>query len=447
MDILKYLLLLLLLLLSTVSDLFGKDLQEIFALALKNDPQLQAAAATRDAVRESRPQARSQLLPNLSLQGSTAHVDRNIKDATTRIDTSTGNIGEGGSTVSNLSLSLLQPVYRRDLWIQLQQADRQIRQAEAEYAAEEQGLIFRVAEAYFNTLSAQDELEFVKAESTAFARQLDQSQQRFDVGLIAITDVYEAQAAYDQSKADLIGAENALANAWEALYEIILEQVDSLSTLAAEIPLIKPQPENINSWNETAQKQNLTLMAAIQSTEIARENIEAQRSGHYPTLDIVGSYGLDRNSGTDNSDVDTGTIGVELNLPIYLGGGVSSRVRQAADEYRAAQQNLDQQRRAVQRQVKDAYRGVVDRISAVKALKASTISAQSALEATEAGVEVGTRTTVDALNAQRDLSRARSNYSQVRYNYILNGLTLKQAAGSLSEDDLIQINQFLEKKP
>lgn len=442
LDKLKYLLLLLLWL--TGSELFGENLLEVYELAVTNDPQLKAAASTRDAVLESRPQARARLLPNISLDGSVTHLHRDIRD-TEITGTSTGNIGEGVSNLYTISLNLLQPVYRRDLWIQLQQADRQILQAEAEYAAEEQDLILRAAQAYFDILSAQDELEFVKAESAAFARQLDQSQQRFDVGLIAITDVYESQAAFDQSKADLIGAENALANAWEALYEIILEQVESLSTLAAEIPLDKPQPENINSWDETAQIQNLTLMAAIQSTNIARENIEEQRSGHYPTLDIVGAYSIDRNNKTKNSDVNTASIGLQLNLPIYLGGGVSASVRQAVSEYEAAQENLDRQRRAVKRQVKDAYRGVVDRISAVKALKASTISTQSALDATQAGLEVGTRTTVDVLNAQRDVFRARSNYSQVRYQYILNGLTLKQAAGSLSVDDLVQINQWLEQ--
>jgi outer membrane protein len=339
---------------------------------------------------------------------------------------------------------LSQSVYRKEYGIQLDQADKQIAQAEVTYAAEEQDLILRVAQAYFNVLSAQDMLEFAKAENAAIARQLDQSKQRFEVGLIAITDVHEAQAAFDQSRADLIQAENVLDNAWEAQQEIILQSVNQLAPLTADLPLNPPNPQNPEQWAETAQTQNLGLQATQFGVEIARMNIDVQDSGDSPTLDIVGSHALNLSSSATGSDAQTTTVGLQLNVPLYTGGAVNSRTRQARYDYEATQQNLDKQRRSVNRTVRDAYRGVMSSISTVEALKASTISAQSALEATEAGFEVGTRTMVDVLNAQRDLFRARSNYSKVRYDFILSGLQLKQATGTLTKEDLMQVNSWLQ---
>ena len=424
-----------------VSGAQAEDLLEIYQLALQNDAQLRAAMANRDSALEALPQAKAQLLPSVSLSSDAnlVRTDVNSSSSSSALTDNPNNYATAG-----LSLNLTQSIYRKAYNVQLDQADRQIAQAEVTFAAEEQNLIIRVAQAYFNVLSAEDSLEFARAENAAIARQLDQAKQRFEVGLIAITDVHEAQAAFDQSRADLIQAENALDNAREAQQEIIMQVVDDLAPLAAELPLNPPQPQNPEQWAETAQTQNLSLQAANYGVDIARLNIDLQDSGDSPTLDLVGSHSLDVSNNENGTDLHTTVIGLQLNLPLYTGGAVTSRTRQARFDYEAAQQTLDQQRRSVNRSVRDAYRGVMSSISRVEALKASTISAQSALEATAAGFEVGTRTMVDVLNAQRDLFSARSNYAQVRYDFILNGLLLKQATGNLSTEDLKQVNGWLK---
>lgn len=415
----------------------AENLVQVYKLAARNDAQIRSAKATRDSVLESRPQAMASLLPTISLSADANRVHADILSSTS-----------GGSSnsynSSSLGLNLALPVYRRELWVQLDQADDLIAQAEAKYAAAEQDLIVRTAQAYFDILSAKDSLEFAKAETAAIARQLDQAKQRFDVGLIAITAVHEAQAAYDQSRADLILAENSLDNAWEALVEIIRRKVKSLASLDKNLTLSKPQPQSIERWGQKALQQNLSIRAAAEAADLARKNIKVQRSGHYPSLDLLGSHSRDRTTSPIGSDKNISSIGLQLTLPLYSGGAVTSRTRQARLDLEAAQGNLDKERRSVTRQVRNAYRGVLASISAVKALKASTISTRSALEATEAGFEVGTRTMVDVLNSQRDLYRALSNYAKVRYNYIMSGLKLKQAAGSVSMDDLKRIAVWLK---
>ncbi len=439
----RFLTLLALLILPGLAPVYALDLIQIYDLGLQNDPQLQVMRAERDAVRESRPQALAQLRPAISVGGDVTRTYSQVKSSSS---TTYSTYSAGGSTSDKtvISLNLNQPLYRRDYWIQLQQSDNQIAQAEANYEAERQNLIMRVAQAYFDVLAAQDTLGFAHAEKKAIRRQLEQAQQRFDVGLIAITSVHEAQAAYDKARADEIQAENELDDAWEALHEIIGDSEKVLARLTAELPLSMPVPDSIDQWSERALQQNPKLVALRSATIVARQNIELQRAGHYPTLALVGSHSLSRSNAERATDSDTSSIGLQLNVPLYLGGGVTSRTRQARFDFEKAQQNLDRERRAVKRQVRDAYRGVVSSISRVKALKATTVSAKSALEATEAGFEVGTRTMVDVLTEQRNLYRARRDYSYVRYDYILNGLRLKQAAGSLSRTDLEKITPWLD---
>jgi len=432
----KILMLWLLFVLSGFLPVHALDLAQIYELGLQNDPQLQVARAERDSVRERRPQALAQLRPVLSATGDVSRTHNNVRSSPSGAADSTYN-------KTGLLLRLSQPLYRKDYWVQLQQSGSQIAQAEANYAAEQQNLVMRVAQAYFDILSAQDTLSFAHAETKAIRRQLDQAQQRFDVGLIAITSVHEAQAAYDKARADEIQADNEVGDAWEALHEIIGDSEKRLAPLTAALPLNMPIPEAIDQWSEMALQQNPRLVARRSATAVARQNIELQRSGHYPTLALVGSHALNRTDASNASDIDTSSIGLQLNVPLYSGGGVTSRTRQARFDFEKAQQNLDKERRAIKRQVRDAYRGVVSSISRVKALKATTVSAKSALEATEAGFEVGTRTMVDVLTEQRNLYRARRDYSRVRYDYILNGLRLKLAAGSLSQVDIESINPWL----
>jgi len=273
---------------------------------------------------------------------------------------------------------------------------------------------------------------------------LEQAKQRFDVGIIAITDVYEAQAGYDRALASEIEAQNLLDNSKEALREIIGENAADLNSLQPQIPLSPPAPEDLASWSNTAENNNFSIVAQINQAEYVRKNIELQQSKHLPTLDIVAQY----------SEMDTGnryglrgdneSFGLQLNLPLYEGGGTSSRSRQAAYEYEAAKEDLTKVKRSINRGVKDAFRGVVSSISRVKALDATSKSAEMAMEAAEAGFEVGTRTMVDVLTEQRNLYKAKSDYARSRYDYLINGIKLKEAAGSLNEQDLEQINQFLQ---
>ncbi len=425
-------------LISLVPPVYPQDLLETYDMALQNDPILKQALANRNAVGTTKYLSIARMLPTITGRAESSWNRLNNKKVSFQ--------GQGTQEFydHNYSINLTQPVFHWDHWIQLSQSDNQIAQAEAEYLAEQQNLITRMTEAYFNVLAAQDNLEFTIAEKNAIARQLEQSEQRFNVGLIAITDVHEAQAGFDQVRSDEISADNELDNAKEALREIINESDASLATLGANMPLVKPNPDDIESWSNNAKTQNLTVISAFNEAEVARKNIGLQRSGHYPQLDIVASHSGSDNNSTFGLRGDQQQVGLQLNMPIFEGGGVYFRTRQATQQHILAKEQLIATKRAVERQVKDAYRGVISSISRVEALKAAVISGESALEATEAGFEVGTRTMVDVLTATRNLTRARSNHSQARYDYLINGIKLKQSASSLGFEDLQAINAYLQ---
>jgi outer membrane protein len=415
------------------------DLVEVYQLAGDNDPVLRAARANRDATRENEPLARSQLLPEIGLSGDVNYLYQDVKDS----PNAAGSFSDDFSTQA-AAVQVIQPLYRKDRLVQLEQARDQSEQADVDYLGAQQDLILRVADAYFSVLSAQDTLTFAQAEKAAIARQLDQAKQRFEVGLIAITGVHEAQARFDQARADEISASNAVDNAFEALLRITGRPVESLDQLRSEIPLTSPQPATLEAWSDTALQNNPGVLSARINAEIARKQIQFREAGGYPTFDLVGSYGIARSDADFGTDADTASVGVQLRLPLYTGGRVTSGTRQARFEYEAAQERLEERRRVVQNQVRDAYRGVLTSISRVDALAAAQVSAQSALEATEAGFEVGTRTLVDVLNSQRDLFRARRDFAQARYDYILNTLRLMQAAGTLAPEDIEDVNTWLQ---
>ncbi|MCG8017956.1 MAG: TolC family outer membrane protein [Candidatus Thiodiazotropha sp. 'RUGA'] len=417
------------------------DLMSVYRLALENDPQLQAAKEQLNSARESKSLARSQLLPTIGLGATYDAVRSDVKTLQGASVDDTSTYRESG-----LGLNLTQPIYRRDRLVQLEQSDSTIAQAEADFASAEIDLMVRSTTAYFDILSAEDDLRVANAEREATGRQLEQAQQRFDVGLIAITDVHEAKAAYDAARASEIAAENSLDNAWEALFEIIGAKAKSdLAKLGDGLLLNPPVPNSLTDWSDTAQQQNYSIIAARSSLKVLEQEIDVSKSGHYPTLDLVGGYSMNRSDSDRATEADTARIGLSLEVPIYTGGAVSASTRQSQANYRAAQQSLDQTRRGVNRQVRDAFRGVLSTISQVEALKAATVSAQSALESTQAGYEVGTRTIVDVLNVQRNLFSSQRDYLNSRYGYILNGLALKSAAGTLSESDLETVNGWLEK--
>jgi len=414
------------------------DLLAIFNIAKDRDPTLRQAAANRKADFEAKPQSVAALLPNIRARADTVDNSQEVQNS--------GffpNVSESFNT-NSYAITLTQPLYRHELLVALRQADSTTQRAEANFQSARQDLILRVADAYFNVLAAIDNLEFARAEKEATQRQLDDAKQRFDVGLVAITDVLEAQARYDLTVAQEITADNTLANTREALQEITGEYHENLKILRPEIPLLSPDPDSVDEWVKQADENNLQLVSARQTGEIARQEINRQRAGHYPTLDIVAQRSNSVSNSQFGRETDTDTIGLELNVPIFAGGGVVSRTREARYRFQAATEGLEVTRRSVLRQTRNAYLGVLAGISRVKALQQAVISNEKALEASTAGLEVGTRTIVDVLLTQRELFRARASYARARYDYILNTLRLKQAAGSLSIDDLSGINAWLQ---
>jgi outer membrane protein len=417
----------------------AESLADIYELAKQKDPRFRAAEAQRLGIYEKKPQARAGVLPQIGLGGSYFDGD---------VDRKRGLAGEGGYTRSGYGLELRQTIFNKDQFTQLDQADIAILQADLNYQNAEQDLIVRTARLYFEVLAAQDNLTFARSEKKAIEQQLFQTKQRFEVGLTAITDVHESQARYDQSVAQEIAAENQLSIAIENLREITGQYHESLAPLTDRMPLVPPNPADIDAWVKMAMEQNLALLSQERATELAGENVTRQKSGHYPVLDLVARHtysdfeGDDPNVFTENEAVDN-SIGVELTVPIYQGGGVSASVREAEYQYQEARELLEQRRRETWRQTRSAYLNVIDGISGVRALKQVLISNQTALEATKAGFDVGTRTAVDVLNSQRDLFRAESNYAQVRYGYIVNAFLLYQAAGMLTEEHLRKANEWL----
>lgn len=416
------------------------DLINVLEQAERTDPQFREAHANALAAAEGIPQARADLwLPSLNFTGSTAKVKQDI--------TLSRGVGAGGEvdfTTRAFAVTLNQPIYHYDRYVRLEQADKRLKQATYELNASRQALIVRVAERYFDVLAAQDNLDFATAEKHSLRGQLGQARQRFEVGLIAITDVQEAQAGFDRATASQIIAENGLDNSREALRETTQIYYSDLSALGESIKLTPPVPADIDVWTQTALEQNLEIAAAQTATEIAYKEIRVQSSGHIPTLDITGSHGFNKQGGRFGaSEVTQGNIAIELNVPIYEGGRVSSRTREAKHEHTAAVQRLEQARRAVLRETRQAYLGVISQISTVKALRQAVLSSNTVVASTRAGFEVGTRTAVDVVDAERGLFQARRDFSRARYDYILDILRLKKAAGTLVPDDLFVANSWL----
>ncbi len=421
------------------TETMAVDLVQIYEQAEASDPLYQQSIAGYNAILEFKPQARSQLLPSVNLSANTASNDQDI---------STRGIGGSGTIDFNshgYSLDLRQPVFRFDRFLALKQADSQIDTAEAQLGAAQQDLIIRVAERYFEVLASLDNLEFVRAEKTALNRQLEQAKQLFDVGLVAITDVQEAQAGYDRAVAEEIRAENTVDNTREALREITGEYHTELLPLSEDMPLVSPEPSVIDDWTKVSQEQNLLVIAARHDLETARQRINIERSGHLPTLDIVASKGYDSTGGRfGGAQIQAEAIGLELNMPLYQGGLVNSRTREARYRYDQALERLEERLRLAQRQTRESFLGVISGISEVEAFNQAVISSETALQSTEAGFEVGTRTAVDVVNSQRTRLQAKRDYARARYNYILDSLRLKQAAGTLSPVDLNDINSWLK---
>ncbi len=422
------------------------DLLSLFQLAEQRDPVLKGAQAGLRATLEAFPQARAGLLPSVGITANVARNFQQVTEVTAPAGVDAFGSGDFTFTSGGYSLNVTQPLYHRDRFIRLKQADSRIRQAQHEIDAVYQELIVRLAERYFALLGAADNLAFAGAELTALRRQLEETRQRFEVGLIAITDVEEAQAGYDLSLAQEIEAQNLLDDAREALHEVIGEEPGAIAKLREQIPLLSPEPADIAAWADRALVQNLRVAAASAAVDTAREEIDRQAAGHFPTLDLVGSHGFDTTGGRfGNVEIDGTAIGLELAVPIFSGGAVVSQTREAAERHQQAIEQMEQARRESYRRTRVAFLGVMAGISRIKALKQAVQSSEVSVSSTQAGLEVGTRTAVDVVVTERALFGARRDYARARYNYLLDTLRLKFAAGTLTSGDLAAVNGFLER--
>ena len=433
------------------------DLTDVYSRALDHDATLRAAAFDNDAARQRLPLARSAFLPRLAggVDLGVGYIDAEVPAVPSTIDLG-GDGGEAGGAVvaddddgedtyssSGLSITASQTLFNRANGAVLDQARLGVRQADAQFLAVQQTLILRVASAYFDVLRAQADVEFSQSELQAIGRQREQAERRFDVGLVPVTDVRTAQAQYDLAVAQEIAASNGLSTAREALRVISGVDAELLAPLADDLPLVPPDPADIDAWVELATEQNLELVGARLAAESAGVQIDVERGARYPTLDLVGTGSTSTTTQSGPRDATVAELTLQLRMPFYTGGQISALEAQARAQASSAEEQLVAQERAATQQARDGYRGVQASISRVRALRQALVSTQQSADATEAGFRAGTRTSIDVLQALRDVFRARSDYAGARYDYLINTLNLKAAAGTLEESDIAAINRFL----
>ncbi|WP_045856938.1 TolC family outer membrane protein [Teredinibacter purpureus] len=425
----------------------SSTLEEIYQQALLNDHTYKAAQANLDAGRESVNLGRADLLPKVNAQASWEN--------STNEQTQTNGMppiaseSESDSTQSGYTISLSQSLFNMAVWYNFKQSKAAGNIAEAQFGIAEQSLIVRSAEAYFEALQAVDNLETSKAEENALSHQLEQTRQRFEVGLTAITEVHEAQAVFDSAMAERLIAEGRLGIAFEALEVITGRPHYQLAPLKKELPVTPPTPADRQAWVDMALDSNFSLQIASLNADVAKQKAKIQKAGHYPT--VTGNISLsdynttgDRNTVDFEDDNQGNSIGITVSVPLFNGGAVSASRRKAANEFIAAREQLNQKQRDIVQSTRSFHLTVTTSVTTVKARSQAITSNQSALEATQAGYDVGTRDLVDVLNAQRNLYRAQRNYYDSLYAYVLSTLQLKQVAGTLSANDLTELNNWLD---
>lgn len=429
---------------SFVVSVTAADLIDVYKQALVSDPAFKQAKAEWLAQRENLPISRASLLPQLSATGSVGRSYDNVEG---------GYSGEGSSrfykNTSSFSLSLTQPIFNFSSWASVREAGASVKQAEAGFAAASEDLLLRVASAYFAVLQSQDVLRFTREQKKAVGEQLRQQKQRYEVGLIPITDVNDAQASYDSVVAQEIAAKNDLQDQEEKLQEITNVKYSGLNTLQGNLPLVRPSPENIEKWVSTAEQQNYDLLAARYAAIAARENVSVQEGGHLPTLNVSGGYDYGYNSNANGSNHlsrdKSLSGGVSVNIPIFQGGAVSAQTQQSGYLYQKAVATQEKVHRSTVSSTRQAYLGVISGISKIKADRQVVKSKMSSLVSRQNSYAAGLRTIVEVLQAQSDLYDAEKTYAIDQYNYLLQTLTLKSLAGILSVGDLEKINHWLEK--
>jgi len=421
----------------------AEDLLQIYRDAQRYDAVYGAARFSLEAGRERIPQGRALLLPTIGVTANAAAVrieqqsqNQLIAPDFTRNPTTLG-----------YTLTLSQPIYRPQNLLQRDQADYQARQAEATFAQASQDLAVRTAQAYFDVLAAQDTLTLVGAQKASISEQLAQAKRNFEVGTATITDTHEAQSRYDLVVAQEIAAQNDLDSKRRALQLVTGKEYTLLKPLRTDIRLAPPTPNDMQAWVDLADKQSYPVIIQQAITDVAQLEAKRQSAAHLPTVDLVGTYGTTKDTGSLQSgigrEITTGQIGFQLALPIYQGGGISSREREAAANYYKSRLDLENARRTAALTTRQTYLAVINGIAQVAALEQALTSSQSALDSNRLGYEVGVRINIDVLNAQQQVFQTRRDLAVARYNAILNQLRLKAAAGTLRDEDLEEVNRAL----
>jgi outer membrane protein len=420
------------------------DLLQTYREALANDAQFASARFAADAGRERLPQGRALILPTVNATANTTYNDATIRPRTDPTTDVQRQFNSNGWTVT-----LSQPLFRWQNWVQYTQSEFQVRQAEAQLTQAMQDLIVRVSQAYFDVLAAQDTLAVIRAQKAAISEQLAQAQRNFEVGTATITDTHEAQARFDLSTSQEIAAQNDVEIRRRALQQLIGRFPAELTPLRAKFELRPPEPNDMERWVDSAQTQNYAVVVQQAGVEIAEREIERNRAGHYPTLDLVGTYGQTGTGGSTalntvfGSDTKIGTIGLQLGIPLYAGGSVNSRTREAEANRAKARADLESIRRQTALSARQSFLGVTNGMAQVRALEQALVSSQTALASNKLGYEVGVRINIDVLNSQQQVFQTQRDLSRARYDTILNGLRLKAAAGILSESDVEEVNRLL----
>ena len=445
----------------------AETLLEIYQLAMDNAPQVKAAEANYRAGKEALPQARAGLLPNIS--GSYDYQDGDGNQNVSRVlgaDFVSRAPGDFDDETETYRLSLTQPVFNLPAWFNFQRGKVLDARAASQFSVDQQAILLEVTDAYFGVLRAGENLVSAEAEERAIARQLEQTKERFDVGLVPITDVHEAQAAYDTATVNTLEAKSALNIAFEALEVLTGRPHDHLVGLAASFPVTKPEPLDAESWVKFAQDNNFALEVSRLDMESARRGADIAKSGHAPTVTASIDYQKSQNQGVLNrdagilnpttglidpalrqpfvNDIESTVFGVSLNVPIFSGGLVSSQRRQAYQEWMRAQENYVLAQRNTPQDARSRHLQVLTDAARIQARRQAVTSAQSALDATQAGYEVGTRNIVDVLISQRTLYQAQRDYANARFDYINSMLRLREIAAQLGPGDVEQINRWLD---
>ncbi|MEP5981759.1 MAG: TolC family outer membrane protein [Marinobacter alexandrii] len=418
------------------------DLMETYEKALSYDSGIAAAQASFEAQQAASDVTRSVLLPQLGAFGEANYIDVEGPNQ----DNSYRELAYG--------VQLTQPLFRADAWFDYDASQFQTESARADYNLAQQQLILDVATAYFNVLRARDTVITTRAAEAAIQRQYEQAQERFDVGLIAITEVYEARATYDDTRSQRIVAENQLNISQEQVARLTGEFPEEIENLRQNFPLGRPDPMDPSAWEATALDQNWSVQSALYDLNVSEANLKSAKAGHYPTLDLNASYGKTKTDGLEDPSTfqmqrdgttTQGVIGVTLNVPLYTGGGTQAGVRQRRSLVTVAEQSLKTVRRDVRVSTRSLFLTVNNNIETASALEQTIVSRRSALDATRAGYEVGTRNIVEVLDAERAYYVAPRDYANSRYDYVINTLQLKQAAGTLSPQDLVALNNWLSE--